>query len=83
MLPSWWSYFTYNDSENPTSQGRQLIFIAMVKQTLVRHGDDTLAVTSYPQLLSNPSNASVAATNTAQYSVTAVPTGKASVIDLS
>ena len=82
--PGWWSYFTYNDSAgNPRHKAEQLIFIANGEANSGEtQADDTLAGDFLSTVTtSNPSNASVAATNTAQFSVTAVPTGKASAID--
>lgn len=82
--PGWWSYFTYNDSAgNPRHKAEQLVFIANGEANSGEtQADDTLAGDFLSTVTTtNPSNASVAATNTAQFSVTAVPTGAASAID--
>ena len=82
--PGWWSYFTYNDSAgNPRHKAEQMVFIAGGEANSGEtQADDTLAGDFVSTVTTtNPSNASVAATNTAQFSVTATPTGAASGID--
>ena len=82
--PGWWSYFTYNDSAgNPRHKAEQLIFIANGEANSGEtQADDTLAGDFLSTVTtSNPSNASVAATNTAQFTVAGTPTGEASAID--
>jgi len=82
--PGWWSYFTYNDSAgNPRHKAEQVVFIAGGEANSGEtQSDDTLAGDFISTVTTtNPSNASVAATNTAQFAVTATPTGEASAID--
>ena len=82
--PGWWSYFTYNDSAgNPRHKAEQLIFIANGEANSGEtQADDTLAGDFLSTVTTtNPSNASVAATNTAQFTVAGTPTGEASAID--
>ena len=82
--PGWWSYFTYNDSAgNPRHKAEQVVFIAGGEANSGEtQSDDTLAGDFISTVTTtNPSNASLAATNTAQFSVTATPTGEASAID--
>ena len=82
--PGWWFYFTYNDSAgNPRHKAEQLIFIANGEANSGEtQADDTLAGDFVSTVTTtNPSNASVAATNTAQFAVTATPTGNVTAID--
>ena len=82
--PGWWSYFTYNDSAgNPRHKAEQVVFIAGGEANSGEtQADDTLAGDFISTVTTtNPSNASVAATNTAQFAVTATPTGNVTAID--
>ena len=82
--PGWWSYFTYNDSAgNPRHKAEQLIFIANGEANSGEtQADDTLAGDFLSTVTTtNPSNASVAATNTAQFTVAGTPTGSVSAFD--
>ena len=82
--PGWWSYFTYNDSAgNPRHKAEHLITIVGGEANSGEtQADDTLAGDYISTVTTtNPSNASVAATNTAQFAVVATPTGEASAID--
>ena len=82
--PGWWSYFTYNDSAgNPRHKAEQIVFIAGGEANSGEtQADDTLAGDFISTVTTtNPSNASVAATNTAQFAVTATPTGNVTAID--
>ena len=82
--PGWWSYFTYNDSEgNPRHKAEQLIFIANGEANSGEtQADDTLAGDFVSTVTTtNPSNASVSATATAQFTVAGTPTGSASAFD--
>ena len=82
--PGWWSYFTYNDSAgNPRHKAEQLIFIANGEANSGEtQADDTLAGDFVSTVTTtNPSNASVSATATAQFTVAGTPTGSASAFD--
>ena len=83
--PGWWSYYTYNDSAgNPRHKAEMMVFIANGEANSGEtQADDTLAgdFLSTVTISAQPSDASVAATNTQAFAVTAVPTGKASAID--
>jgi len=83
--PGWWSYFTYNDSSGRARhKAEQMVFIAGGEANSGEtQSDDTLAgdFVSTVSISTQPSNASVAATNTQAFSVVAVPTGAASAID--
>ena len=83
--PGWWSYFTYNDSAgNPRHKAEQIVFVAGGEANSGEtQSDDTLAgdFVSTVTISAQPANASVAATNTQAFAVTAVPTGAASGID--
>ncbi len=83
--PGWWSYFTYNDSSGRARhKAEQMVFIAGGEANSGEtQSDDTLAgdFLSTVSISAQPSDASVAATNTQAFSVTAVPTGEASAID--
>jgi len=83
--PGWWSYFTYNDSAgNPRHKAEQVVFIAGGEANSGEtQSDDTLAgdFISTVTISAQPANASVAATGTQAFSVTAVPTGAASAFD--
>ena len=83
--PGWWSYFTYNDSAgNPRHKAEQLITIAGGEANSGEtQADDTLAgdFLSTVSIGTQPSDASVAATNTQNFVVVATPTGEASAID--
>jgi len=83
--PGWWSYYTYNDaSGRARHKAEQMVFIANGEANSGEtQADDTLAgdFVSTVTLSAQPANASVAATNTQAFAVTAVPTGEASAID--
>ena len=83
--PGWWSYFTYNDSSGRARhKAEQMVFIAGGEANSGEtQSDDTLAgdFLSTVSIGTQPSDASVAATNTQNFSVVAVPTGEASAID--
>ena len=83
--PGWWSYFTYNDSAgNPRHKAEQMVFIAGGEANSGEtQAEDTLAgdFLSTVSIGTQPSDASVAATNTQNFSVVATPTGEASAID--
>ena len=83
--PGWWSYFTYNDSSGTARhKAEQMVFVAGGEANSGEtQADDTLAgdFLSTVTISAQPSDASVAATNTQAFAVTAVPTGKASAID--
>ena len=83
--PGWWSYFTYNDSSGRARhKAEQMVFIAGGEANSGEtQADDTLAgdFLSTVSISTQPSDASVAATNTQAFSVVAVPTGEASAID--
>ena len=82
--PGWWSYFTYNDSAgNPRHKAEQLIFIANGEANSGEtQADDTLAGDFVSTVTTtNPSNASVSATATAQFTVAGTPTGSVSAFD--
>jgi len=83
--PGWWSYYTYNDaSGRARHKAEQMVFIANGEANSGEtQADDTLAgdYISTVTLSAQPANASVAATNTQAFAVTAVPTGEASAID--
>ena len=83
--PGWWSYFTYNDSAgNPRHKAEQIVFVAGGEANSGEtQADDTLAgdFVSTVTISAQPANASVAATNTQAFAVTAVPTGSASAFD--
>ena len=82
--PGWWSYFTYNDSSGRARhKAEQMVFIAGGEANSGEtQADDTLAGDFISTVTTtNPSNASVAATNTAQFAVTATPTGNVTAID--
>ena len=82
--PGWWSYFTYNDSSgNPRHKAEQVVFIAGGEANSGEtQADDTLAGDFISTVTTtNPSNASVAATNTAQFTVAGTPTGNVTAID--
>ena len=77
--PGWWSYFTYTDSSGATRhKAEQLVTIANPEANANEtQADDTIASDSAGAITitAQPSNASVAATNTAQFAVTATRTG--------
>ena len=83
--PGWWSYFTYNDSSGRARhKAEQMVFIAGGEANSGEtQADDTLAgdFLSTVSISTQPSDASVAATNTQNFSVVVVPTGEASAID--
>ena len=83
--PGWWSYFTYNDSSGRARhKAEQMVFIAGGEANSGEtQADDTLAgdFLSTVSISTQPSDASVAATNTQAFSVVVVPTGEASAID--
>ena len=83
--PGWWSYFTYNDSSGRARhKAEQMVFIAGGEANSGEtQADDTLAgdFLSTVSISTQPSDASVAATNTQNFAVVAVPTGEASAID--
>ena len=77
--PGWWSYFTYDDHNgNTRHKAEQLIAIADPEANANEtQADDTIAsdTAGAITITAQPSNASVAATNTAQFAVTATRTG--------
>ena len=77
--PGWWSYFTYDDHNgNTRHKAEQLIAIADPEANAQEtQADDTIASDSAGAITitAQPSNASVPATNTAQFAVTATRTG--------
>ena len=81
--PGWWSYFTYDDHNgNTRHKAEQLIAIADPEANANEtQADDTIASDSAGAITitAQPSNASVAATNTAQFAVTATRTGGGSI----
>ena len=83
--PGWWSYFTYNDSSGTARhKAEQMVFIAGGEANSGEtQADDTLAgdFLSTVSIGTQPSDASVAATNTQAFAVVATPTGAASAID--
>jgi len=82
--PGWWSYFTYNDSAgNPRHKAEQVVFIAGGEANSGEtQADDTLAGDFISTVTTtNPSNASVSATATAQFTVAGTPTGSVSAFD--
>ena len=83
--PGWWSYFTYNDSSGRARhKAEQMVFIANGEANSGEtQADDTLAgdFLSTVSIGTQPSDASVAATNTQNFAVVATPTGEASAID--
>ena len=83
--PGWWSYFTYNDSSGTARhKAEQMVFIAGGEANSGEtQADDTLAgdFLSTVSIGTQPSDASVAATNTQAFAVVATPTGAASGID--
>ena len=83
--PGWWSYFTYNDSSGTARhKAEQMVFVAGGEANSGEtQADDTLAgdFVSTVTISAQPANASVAATNTQAFAVTAVPTGSASAFD--
>ena len=82
--PGWWSYYTYNDSSGRARhKAEMMVFIANGEANSGEtQADDTLAGDFISTVTTtNPSNASVAATNTAQFAVTATPTGNVTAID--
>jgi len=83
--PGWWSYYTYNDaSGRARHKAEQMVFIAGGEANSGEtQADDTLAgdFLSTVSIGTQPSDASVAATNTQAFAVVATPTGAASAID--
>ena len=83
--PGWWSYFTYNDSSGRARhKAEQMVVIAGGEANSGEtQADDTLAgdFLSTVSISTQPSDASVAATNTQAFAVVVVPTGEASAID--
>jgi len=83
--PGWWSYYTYNDaSGRARHKAEQMVFIAGGEANSGEtQADDTLAgdFLSTVSIGTQPSDASVAATNTQAFAVVATPTGAASGID--
>ena len=83
--PGWWSYYTYNDAAgNARHKAEQMVFIAGGEANSGEtQSDDTLAgdFLSTVSIGTQPSDASVAATNTQNFAVVATPTGEASAID--
>ena len=83
--PGWWSYYTYNDAAgNARHKAEQMVFIAGGEANSGEtQSDDTLAgdFLSTVSIGTQPSDASVAATNTQNFSVVVTPTGEASAID--
>ena len=81
--PGWWSYFTYDDHNgNTRHKAEQLIAIADPEANANEtQADDTIAsdTAGAITITAQPSNASVAATNTAQFAVTATRTGGGSI----
>ena len=77
--PGWWSYFTYDDHNgNTRHKAEQLIAIADPEANANEtQADDTIAsdTAGAITITAQPANASVAATNTAQFAVTATRTG--------
>ena len=77
--PGWWSYFTYDDHNgNTRHKAEQLIAIADPEANANEtQADDTIAsdTAGAITITAQPSNASVAATNTAQFTVAATRTG--------
>ena len=77
--PGWWSYFTYDDAAgNTRHKAEHLITIADPEANANEtQADDTIAsdTAGAITITAQPSNASVAATNTAQFAVTATRTG--------
>tara|TARA_Y200000002_G_C22675847_1_gene662031 strand:- start:1249 stop:2088 length:840 start_codon:yes stop_codon:yes gene_type:complete len=83
--PGWWSYYTYNDSSGRARhKAEMMVFIANGEANSGEtQADDTLAgdFLSTVSIGTQPSDASVAATNTQNFVVVATPTGEASAID--
>jgi len=83
--PGWWSYYTYNDAAgNARHKAEMMVFVAGGEANSGEtQSDDTLAgdFLSTVSIGTQPSDASVAATNTQNFAVVATPTGEASAID--
>ena len=82
--PGWWSYYTYNDSSGRARhKAEMMVFIANGEANSGEtQADDTLAGDFVSTVTTtNPSNASVSATATAQFTVAGTPTGSASAFD--
>ena len=83
--PGWWSYYTYNDAAgNARHKAEMMVFVAGGEANSGEtQSDDTLAgdFLSTVSIGTQPSDASVAATNTQNFVVVATPTGEASAID--
>jgi len=83
--PGWWSYYTYNDAAgNARHKAEMMVFVAGGEANSGEtQSDDTLAgdFLSTVSIGTQPSDASVAATNTQNFSVVVTPTGEASAID--